>query len=129
MNAHVEPAVGIDAAKVDQWIRDLDSTNFKKRAAAAKELDKLGELAIPALQKALAERPSLEIRRRLEPMLDELTGSILTPEQIRVVRAIEVLDKIGTPEARQVLERLASGAAGSLTTRQAQAALERQGKK
>jgi WD40 repeat protein len=129
LNAHVEPAVGTDGARVDQWIRDLDSTNFKKRAAAAKELDKLGELAIPALQKALAERPSLEIRRRLEPMLDNLTGSILTPEQIRVVRAIEVLDKIGTPLARQALERLAGGAAGSLTTRQAQSVLERQSKK
>jgi WD40 repeat protein len=125
----IQPAVDADPKKVEQWIRDLDSRNFKNRAIAAKELDKLGELAIPALRKALASNPSIETRRRLEPMLDELTGSQLTAEQIRVVRAVEVLDKIGSAEARKVLERLASGAPGSLTTRQAQSALERGARK
>jgi hypothetical protein len=58
-------------------------------------------------------------------MLEDLTGRNLSPEQIRIVRAIEVLDKIGTPEAKQLLERLAGGAPGSLTTLQAQMSLDR----
>jgi len=121
----VPPAADIDAKKVEQWIHDLDRGNYKDRAVAAKELEKLGELAVPALQKALTSNPPLEMRRRLETLLDEFTGSNLAPEQIRTVRAIEVLEKIGSAEARQMLERLAKGAAGSLTTRHAQAALER----
>jgi len=59
-------------------------------------------------------------------LFDELTGSNLTPEQIRVVRAIEVLEKIGTDDAKNMLERLAGGAAGALSTRHAQTALDRQ---
>jgi hypothetical protein len=125
LSERIQPAAPVDITKVEQWLRDLDSSNFKQRALATRELQKLGELAIPALQKVLATRPSLEIRRRVEPMLEDLTGRNLSPEQIRIVRAIEVLDKIGTPEAKQLLERLAGGAPGSLTTLQAQMSLDR----
>jgi WD40 repeat protein len=121
----VQPTPEVDAKKVEKWIRDLESSKFQDRAIAAKELEKLGELGVPALQKALAADPSLEMRRRLQALLEEFTASELAPEQIRTVRAIEVLDKIGTAEARQTLERLARGAAGSLTTREAQATLGR----
>ena len=40
-------------------------------------------------------------------------------------RAVEVLEKTNTPEARQVLQTLADGAPGALATRQARAALDR----
>ena len=40
-------------------------------------------------------------------------------------RAAEVLERIGTPEARQVLQALAEGAPGALLTTSAQAALKR----
>jgi WD40 repeat protein len=125
LKERVPPAEPVDSKKVEQWVRDLNSSVFMKRATAISELEKLGELAIPALQKVLASQPSLETKRRVEPLLVELTGRNLTNEQIRVVRAIEVLDRIGTAEARQALQRLASGASGSLTTREAQRALDR----
>jgi WD40 repeat protein len=122
----VQPAVPVDQKQVDQWLHDLDSSNFTKRAGAIAGLEKLGELAVPALQKALASQPSLETRRRIEPLLQELTGRNFTSEQIRLLRAIEVLDKTESVESRQLLQHLASGAPGALTTRQAQTALERQ---
>ncbi len=40
-------------------------------------------------------------------------------------RAVEVLELIGTPQARQVLQALADGAPGALVTTSAQAALSR----
>jgi WD40 repeat protein len=121
----IQPAAPADPKKVDQLLRDLDSSVFSKRALAMRELESLGELAFPALQKRLASQPSLETRRRLEPLLEKLTGQNLTAEQIRAVRVIEVLDRVGTSEAKQVLVRLADGAPGSLTTRQAQMSLQR----
>jgi WD40 repeat protein len=121
----IQPTPPLDAKAVEQWLRDLDSSNFTKRAIAIKQLQTVGELALPALQKRLAGQPSLETRRRLEPLLEELTGRNFTPEQVRVIRAIEVLDRVGTPEARKVLERLANGTPGSLTTQHAQMSLDR----
>ena len=121
----IQPAAPVDPKVVDQWLRDLDSSNFTKRAIATSELRKLAELAIPSLQKMLTSQPSLETKRRVEPLLQELTGRNLTAEQVRIVRFIEVLDRIGTSEAREVLERLAKGATGSLTTREAHSTLQR----
>jgi len=41
------------------------------------------------------------------------------------VRAVEVLESLGTPKAREVLQTLAKGAAEARLTREAKAALER----
>jgi uncharacterized protein YjiS (DUF1127 family) len=41
------------------------------------------------------------------------------------VHAVQVLEAVGTPEARSVLESLARGVANARLTREARAALER----
>jgi WD40 repeat protein len=124
----VKPAVPVDPKKVAKLIADLDSEDFDQRSAGAEELEKLGDLAVPALQNVLTGQPTLETRRRVEQLLARLTGGALTPEQIRLVRAVEVLERTATPEARQLLNALADGAPGALATRQAQAVLSRLGK-
>ena len=125
LKERVKPADAPDVAKIDQWIRDLDSTNFPKRTTAIQELEKLGELALPALRKVLASSAPLETRRRVEPLIEKLTTGTLTAEQVRTIRAIEVLDKIGSAESRAQLEVLSRGAPGALTTRHAQQSLDR----
>ena len=125
----VKPAAPPDVKKIDKWIADLDSDNFKKRASAAEELEKLGELAVPALEKVLVSQSSVEMIRRAQAILEKLTTGTLTAEQVRIVRAVEVLERLGTAEARQVLESLAQGAPGALTTRHAQAVLDRQARR
>jgi hypothetical protein len=55
----------------------------------------------------------------------ETTGSTGTGEPLRTSRAIEVLERIAAPEARQLLTKLAAGAPGAEPTREAKAALER----
>ena len=110
---------------IARLIADLDSDDFDQRSTAADELEKLRDLAVPALQKALTGDAAVESRRRMELLLTRLTGGILTAEQIRLVRAVEALEKTGSAEARQLLETLADGAPGALITRHAQAALER----
>lgn len=125
LSTQLKSAVPVDVKKIDQWVADLDSANFPKRTKASAELEKLGELAIPALKKILAGQPSPETRRRVEPLLEKLTTGTLSAEQLRLVRAVEVLEKIGGAEARRVLEPLAKGAPGALPTLQAQAVLDR----
>jgi WD40 repeat protein len=123
----IKPATPADASKLKKLISELDSDDFTERANATEELAKLGELAVPALQKALTGQPAptLEFRRRAEPMVTRLIGGVLTGEQVRLVRALEVLERSGTPAARHLLESLAKGAPGALVTRKAQESLER----
>jgi hypothetical protein len=44
---------------------------------------------------------------------------------LQTIRGIEVLERIGTPQARQLLQELANGAPGSLQTEEAKESLER----
>ena len=107
------------------FLADLDSDEFTRRDQATCELEKLGEMAEPALRKALKEKPSLETRKRMEALLEKIDGQILTPEQLRIIRALQVLETIATPEARRILERLAAGADGARLTLDAKASLQR----
>ena len=120
--------VQVEQQRVNRLIDDLDSARFAVRAKASDELGKLGSLAGPALRKALAARPPLEARQRLEQLLNKLDGPITSPETLQMLRALEVLERIGTPEARQILLSLAKGAPEAALTQEAKASLERLGK-
>jgi hypothetical protein len=125
LEGHLRPVPPADPARVARLIADLDSDRFAVREKAAHELEQLGRLVEPALRKALAERPSAEVRRRLTQLLERPTEAILPPEQLRAVRATEVLEQIGTPEAKALLEKLAKGAPEARLTQEAKASLQR----
>jgi hypothetical protein len=121
--AHLQPAQAADPARVAGWIKDLDAEDFGVRDRAARELEQLGERAEPALRQALAGKPSAEVRRRVQQLLERLAN--LSPERLRLVRAVEALEHAGTLEARQVLRTLARGAAEARLTQEAAAAVRR----
>jgi dipeptidyl aminopeptidase/acylaminoacyl peptidase len=123
--ARLRPVVPADPRRVAQLLRDLDSRRFAERARAARELDVLGDSAGPALRKAAAGEPSPEVRQRVEQLLEKLEQPASSPERLRVLRAIEVLEHIGTTEARQVLVKLAGGMPEARPTREAKASLDR----
>jgi WD40 repeat protein len=125
VRARIKPADGPAAAAVDLLVRDLDSERFAVREKATRELRRLGELAEPALRRALAARPSLEVRRRIERLLGELAPGGASPGRLRELRCVEALEHAGGTEAREVLEALAGGAADARLTREARAALRR----
>jgi RNA polymerase sigma factor (sigma-70 family) len=114
-----------DAQRVVKLIADLDSDQFKVREVATKELQQIGELAEPAMRKALAGTPTLEARQRLELLLDEQRNRPWSSERLQVLRAVEAMENLGTPEARQLLESLAKGAPGAMQTKEAAASLNR----
>jgi hypothetical protein len=119
------PVKSPDSKQVARWIDDLSSDSFKQRHLAADNLERLGELAGPALRAALAAKPPLETHRRISAMLAKLRPAVLPPEALRGVRGVQVLEMIANPEARKVLAVLAGGAAGARLTQEAQASLER----
>jgi hypothetical protein len=119
----LKPALPPDPERLRPLIADLDSDQFAVREKAQRELEKMGEDAGPSLRKALDSKPSAEARRRLESILKKPRTP--SPEAVQANRAVEVLENIGTPDARQLLEALAEGAPEAGLTREARAALER----
>ena len=93
------------------------------REKAREELEKLGDLAEPALRQTLANDPSLEIRKRVQAIVERLGGPVTQPELVQALRAVAVLEDIGTPEARRLLEELAKGAPEARLTRESRASL------
>jgi RNA polymerase sigma factor (sigma-70 family) len=121
--ATVQPAAKPDAAKVRQWLSDLDDDRFPVREAAARELGRLGESVEPELRAALAARPSEEKRGRLERLLTALTEG--PPQPLAELRAVWALELSGTPASRKVLEALAGGATDARLTREAKESIGR----
>jgi hypothetical protein len=121
----LKPAARIDPKKIQGWITELENEKYAVRKEASERLFKVGAQAVPPLRKVLASSPPLETRKRVEELLEELTGGTLSAEQLRVIRAVEVLERIATPEAKNLLRALAQGAPGELSTLEAEAALER----
>ena len=119
------PVKSPDSKQVARWIADLSSDEFEQRRLATDHLERLGELAGPALRAALAAEPPLEAHRRIIALLAKLRPTVLPPEALRGVRGVQVLEMIVNPQARKVLAVLAAGAAGARLTQEAQGSLER----
>jgi RNA polymerase sigma factor (sigma-70 family) len=128
LRGKIPPVEPVADERLEKLIGDLDSNQFAVRQAASKALAELGELAVPAMRKALAGEPTLEPRRRLEALVERVETRKLTAGELRIQRAIAALEMQGTAAARQVLKGLAAGAPGALPTTAAQAALRRLGR-
>src|SRR5439155_3356285 len=111
--------------RLAQHVTDMNDKQYSVRDKAAKELEKLGESAEPALQKAVTANPSAEVRRRAEELLQKLRGPVTHSEMLRAYRSVMVLEEIGTADAQEVLKDLAQGAPEARLTRDAKASLER----
>lgn len=122
LKERLKPAAAPDAARharIRKLVADLDSNQFAVRQKATEELEKLAAEAVPDLRARLAEKPSLEVRQRLEQILERV--SFPSTEVARAIRCVRVLETIGSAEARQLLEKLAT----TLPAEAARAALER----
>src|SRR5262249_35817299 len=123
LRERLRPAIAADARRIAPLLADLDSDSFATRERATKELQKMGEAALPALRKAAESGLTVEQRRRVDELMEGWAG--MTPEYLYAVRAIEVLEHIGTAEANRLLEAFARGVSEARLTREAKAALER----
>jgi hypothetical protein len=120
--------VQIDEARLGRLIGQLDDDDFATRERASDELAKLGDAAEPALRQAAARAASAEMLQRVRQLLEKLDAPNPSAERVRQSRALEVLEQMCTPEARQLLEALAKGAPAARQTADAKGALERQAK-
>jgi hypothetical protein len=124
---HLRPISPADGRIVARLVADLDNDRFATRQEATEQLEKLGELAVPALRKALQPKSPLETRKRIERLLEKVDAEQEQPlpDRLRVRRALEALEHMNTAAARQVLEQFSKGAPAAELTEQAKASLQR----
>ena len=125
LQSRLRPVQAVDSKRLARLLNDLDSDRFDTREQAVRELEKLGELAEPALRRVLQDKPTLEQRRRIEPILSKLESRVPSGETLRSLRAVRAVEHIGTPEARRLLGELTSGADAAMLTRAAREAEKR----
>lgn len=126
LQEHLHPVPRVSAERLHRLIGDLDADQFPRREEASRELAKLGIEAESPLHNTLKGKPSLEMRRRIETLLsNQACQAETTPDSLRHLRAIQVLEQIGSAQARQILGSLAQGAPAEPATRDAAAAKAR----
>lgn len=108
--------------RASELIDDLNHKDFPRREQAEKELLSMGKEIEPYLRKA-AQLNSLEQSRRAKKLLETLPEFDL--QQLRNARAVEVLERIGTNDAKALLARLAKGPEDDSLTKEARQSLQR----
>jgi hypothetical protein len=111
---------------ITAWVSQLDHARFAVRQKAEAALLAVGEEAVPQLREALKAPPSAEARMRLESLLTKIQQArVPDPVTRRLLWSVELLAQLGSPQARQLLDRLARGSPDAWVTREAKAARHR----
>lgn len=122
---HVPPPLPRDLQQIPVLIKDLHDADDEARAKALAKLAEFGASAAPALHEALRAPLPVPVRRRVELALAFLHEHPVHPEELRRLRAIEILERLGTPAAEHTLERWGKGDSRAPTTGVALAAWQR----
>lgn len=124
LEQRLKPTPRPDEQHVRDLIRRLDDDNYEVRRNASRELRRMAHLVQEQLQEASHNHPSRETQQRCKVLLSATGSSLVShPEELCALRAVAVLERIDTPQARRVLKTLSQGAPGSFLTEEAKTAL------
>lgn len=92
-----------DMARIAQFVRELDDDNFRVRKAARPKLESYGKWVDTELIFAAQQR-DLSVETRIA--IHELSLRPIAPDELRLLRGVQVLELIGNKEAIRVLRKL-----------------------
>lgn len=112
--------------RIHKLISELDHSDWSVREKATLELQQIGAEAGRDLRKVLRTSVSERARLRARLILEAMeTRAVRSPTTLRWLRATQVLERIHTPEAQELLRRIAKNAVSSIVREDAKAALAR----
>jgi hypothetical protein len=111
--------------KIAKLIANLDSEDFPERESAIKDLEAIGGEAIDALRNVAMKSNNPEARKLAGEVIGRYESAALKADDLRMLRIVELLENIGTPDAKGLLVRWADGPNGHRLTKEAGAALTR----
>lgn len=120
-----------ELTQIRKWVAELDHDEFRIREVARRGLTKAGLRAAAVLTDPKRKPLGAEGEQRVRLILESFEAqglhipeSGLFGEPLRMIRAVRVLETIGTKEARQILEEAAKSAGDLRLIHEAKAALE-----
>lgn len=119
------PVAEPTADDVTRWLGELGSRDFRTREQAEKSLTAVLDPARQRIRTAAEKPETEEARERLHRLVSQIEQLSKKPEYLRVVRAVEVVERIGTSAAVTLLKRWADGAPDALLTTEAKRSLKR----
>jgi hypothetical protein len=126
LRERLQPVVPVERERGIQLVAELGNDRFSARDKAMRALEELGEKALAALHEARAQG-TLEQVRRIDLVVERIQKQTLSGARLQTLRGVEVLERIGSTEARRLLRELAGGTVAARLTREAAAALRRLG--
>jgi RNA polymerase sigma factor (sigma-70 family) len=123
LRERLRPTPTVSEKTLRQLLHDLDADAFAVREKAVTDLEAVADRAEPLLRKVLTDKPAAEIKRQIEHILE--AAGPAAAERRRELRVVEVSERIGTAEAKELLETWSAGAGEAFLTRGARAAVER----
>src|SRR5262245_44186845 len=122
MRPPVKPA---DGPTIARWMDELGSDKFGVRDQARRKLEEQGVFARDALIKASKRELPLETLRRVEALLRRIEDARNDPEFVRNQRALEVLEQIGSQQAKRLLKQWVTGSAAAYLAKESAEMLQR----
>lgn len=112
--------------RIRTLIEQMNDDAFRVRRDAELELLRIGQPALPALVDA-AKSSSANLAMRSRKLIEAIKANFPTPpvERMRALRGVEILERLGTADARATLRELAIHAKDSEIRRDANEAAER----
>jgi WD40 repeat protein len=117
----------VDMSQIEKWVADLDSPKYPTRERATRELLGAGELAVVPIQKMLEKNPSGEAKNRAALVLKKIEQPVRSPDRLRVLEAIDLLERLRTAPAVALLEEIGRDALIGQIRREAIRAVRRVG--
>ena len=121
----IQPLAAADPEDVRRFVKKLDADDFGAREDADRALRVMGEAAEEELGKVLEGDPSLEVRMRVQSIRGARPAMPIRTfpsEQLRTLRACQILGEIGTVEALELLLRIEKESRSSIEKAEAKAA-------
>jgi hypothetical protein len=125
LREQLRPVPTADARQVARWIAELDHAQYQTRERATAALTQVADQAESVLRAAQVRTTSAEVRQRLRRILETVSDVEPSADRLRDLRGVEVLERVGTPAARELLAALSKGAPDAVFTRQAAESLKR----
>jgi WD40 repeat protein len=119
----IPPAATVDSVRVRNIAVGWNDGSFAEREKTSRELRPFAGSARAVFADLAAHDPSAEVRARASRLLAD--ANTYTPDELRAVRAVEVLDWVDTSEGKALVDAWAAGVAGDVLTVEAMVSQKR----